>query len=232
MDALLSKTVHFIVAVKLEYRMTHERLGEYLTIYNLCNLLSLILSTNKTVGRSESLYHTTNQNQNGAFTPEKVQVLQYLHSQSGTFPARSFSQDGFWGTAIGFQENLVLARNLVWGFKLPGGLEGNAPLLKQRKIDVSHKYGHSIENDNYLDTDFLVQLWVADRKMKNYKGKRRRKLVQHMKTNMNTEDGIWGHFFGEQDFLDKGKPVLNPPPLSQSDSAFLEPQSPDELSWV
>ncbi|KAF3950482.1 hypothetical protein CMV_023770 [Castanea mollissima] len=112
-------------------------------------------STNKTVGRSDSLYHTTNQNQNGAFTPEKVQVLQYLQSQSGTFPARSFSQDGLWGTAIGFQENLVLARNLVWGFKLPGGLEGNAPWLKQRKIDVSQKYGHSIENDNYLDRDFL-----------------------------------------------------------------------------
>ncbi|KAF3953941.1 hypothetical protein CMV_020655, partial [Castanea mollissima] len=101
---------------------------------------------------------------------------------------------------------MVLARNLVWRFKLPGGLEGNAPWLKQRKIAVSCKYGHSIENDNHLDRDFLVQLWVADRKMKNSKGKRRRKL----------------------DFLDKGRPVLNQPPLSQSDSAFLEPESPDE----
>ncbi|KAF3942622.1 hypothetical protein CMV_030741 [Castanea mollissima] len=85
-------------------------------------------STNTTVGRSDSLYQTTKQNQNGAFTPEKVQVLQYLQSQSETFPARSFSQDGLWGTAIGFQEYMVL-------------------------------------------------LWVADRKMKNNKGKRRRKLV-------------------------------------------------------
>ena len=84
-----------------------------------------------------------------------------------------------WGTAIGFQEKLVLARNLVWRFKLPGGLEGNAPWLKQRKIVVSRKYGHSIENDNHLDRDFLVQLWVADRKMKNSKGKRRRKLVKY-----------------------------------------------------
>ena len=88
-------------------------------------------------------------------------------------------QDGLWGTAIGFQEKLVLARNLGWRFKLPGGLEGNAPWLKQRKIVVSRKYGHSIENDNHLDRDFLVQLWVADRKMKNSKGKRRRKLVKY-----------------------------------------------------
>ena len=57
-------------------------------------------------------------------------------------------------------------------------------------------------------------------------------LVQHMKTNMNMEDGIRGHLFAEQDFLDKGKPVLNQPPLSQSDSAFLEPESPEEVSWV
>ena len=46
------------------------------------------------------------------------------------------------------------------------------------------------------------------------------------------EDGIQGHLFAEQDFLDKGKPVLNQQPLSQSVSAFLEPESPEEVSWV
>lgn len=194
-----------------------------------------LASTNKTVGRSESLYHTTNQNQNGAFTPEKVRVLQHLQSQSGTFSARSLSQDGLWGTAIGFQERLVLARNLVWRFKLPGGLEGNAPWLTQRKIVVSRKYGHSIENDNHLDRDFLVQLWVADRKMKNSKGKGRRKLIKYEKFPGTAYEnqhqyGRWysGAPLAEQDFLDKGKPVLNQPPLSQSESAFLEPESPEE----
>ena len=140
----------------------------------------------KTVGRSESLDHTTNQNQNGAFPAEKVQVLQFLQSQSGTFPARSLSQDGLWGTATGIQEKLVLARNLVLRFKLHGG--------------------------NWLS-------------MENF-------LVQHMKTNMNMEDGIWGNLFAEQDFLDKGKTVLYQPPLSQSDSAFMEPESPEEVSSV
>lgn len=194
-----------------------------------------LASTNKTVGRSESLYHTTNQNQNGAFTPEKVRVLQHLQSKSGTFSARSLSQDGLWGTAIGFQERLVLARNLVWRFKLPGGLEGNAPWLTQRKIAVSRKYGHSIENDNHLDRDFLVQLWVADRKMKNSKGKGRRKLIKYEKFlgtayENQHQYGRWysGAPLAEQDFLDKGKPVLNQPPLSQSESAFLEPESPEE----
>ncbi|KAL0006409.1 hypothetical protein SO802_013970 [Lithocarpus litseifolius] len=57
-------------------------------------------------------------------------------------------------------------------------------------------------------------------------------VCEHMKTNMNMEDGTQGHLFAEQDFLDKGKPVLNQPPLSQSDSAFLEPESPEEVSWV
>ncbi|KAK7830132.1 altered inheritance rate of mitochondria protein 25, partial [Quercus suber] len=164
-----------------------------------------------------------------------VRVLQYPQSQSGTFPARSLSQDGLWGTAIGFQERLVLARNLVWRFKLPCGLEGNAPWLTHRKIAVSRKYGYSIENDNHLDRDFLVQLWVADRKMKNSRGKRRRKLVKYEKFpgtayENQRQYGRWysGAPLAEQDFLDKGKPVLNQPPLSQSDSAFLEPESPEE----
>ena len=46
---------------------------------------------------------------------------------------------------------------------------------------------------------------------------------------MNMDDGIKGHLFAEQDFLDKGKPVLYQPPLSQSDSAFMEPESPEEI---
>nr|POE83671.1 altered inheritance rate of mitochondria protein 25 [Quercus suber] len=137
--------------------------------------------------------------------------------------------------SIGFQERLVLARNLVWRFKLPCGLEGNAPWLTHRKIAVSRKYGYSIENDNHLDRDFLVQLWVADRKMKNSRGKRRRKLVKYEKFpgtayENQRQYGRWysGAPLAEQDFLDKGKPVLNQPPLSQSDSAFLEPESPEE----
>ncbi|GMY06431.1 altered inheritance rate of mitochondria protein 25-like [Fagus crenata] len=188
-----------------------------------------LASTNKTVGRSESSYHTINKNQNGAFTSKKVQVLQCLQSQSRFLPARSLSQDGLWGTDIGFQERLILARNVVWRFKLPGCLEGNAPWLKQRKTIVSRKYGHSVENDTHLDRDFLVQLWVADRKMKNSREKRRRKMVKYGQFSGTAYDNHrqFGRLYSgapltEQEFLDQ-------PPLSQSVSGHLEPESPEEV---
>uniref|UniRef100_A0A2N9GCM0 Phospholipid scramblase n=1 Tax=Fagus sylvatica TaxID=28930 RepID=A0A2N9GCM0_FAGSY len=188
-----------------------------------------LASTNKTVGRSESSYHTIKKNQNGAFTSKKVQVLQCLQSQSRFLPARSLSQDGLWGTDIGFQERLILARNVVWRFKLPGCLEGNAPWSKQRKTIVSRKYGHSVENDTHLDRDFLVQLWVADRKMKNSREKRRRKMVKYGQFSGTAYDNHrqFGRLYSgapltEQEFLDQ-------PPLSQSVSGHLEPESPEEV---
>jgi hypothetical protein len=194
-----------------------------------------LVRINKTIGRRSSLYHTLNKNQNGAFTTEKVGILPDLQSQSRCLPARSLWQDGLGGGAIGFQERLILARPHVWRFKLPGCLEEKFP-WSQSTITGSRKFGHSVENDTDLNRDFLVQLWVADRKMKNSRGKRRRKIVKHGKFGGTAYDnqhqyGRWysGTSLTEENVLDQGKPVLTQAPLSQSVSGFLKPESPEEV---
>jgi hypothetical protein len=103
-------------------------------------------------------------------------------------------------------------------------------------ITGSRKFGHIVENDTDLNRDFLVQLWVADRKMKNSRGKRRRKIVKHGKFGGIAYDnqhqyGRWysGTFLSEENVLDQGKPVLTQAPLSQSVSGFLKPESPEEV---
>lgn len=181
------------------------------------------------------MYHTLNKNQNGAFTTEKICILPDLQSQSGCLPARSLWQDGLGGGANGFQGRLILARPHVWRFKLPGGLEGNFPSSTQSTITGSRKFGHCVENDTDLNRDFLVKLWVADRKMKNSRGKRRRKIVKHGKIGATAYDnqhqyGRWysGTSLTEENVLDQGKPVLTQAPLSQSISGFLKPESPEE----
>ncbi|XP_062145582.1 altered inheritance rate of mitochondria protein 25 isoform X2 [Alnus glutinosa] len=194
-----------------------------------------LVRINKTIGRRSSLYHSLNKNQNGAFTTEKVCIVPDSQSQSGCLPARSLWQYGLGGGAIGFQERLILARPHDWRFKLPGCLERNFPWSTQSMITGSRKFGHIVENDTDLNRDFLVQLWVADRKMKNSRGKRRRKIVKHGKFGGTAYDnqhqyGRWysGTSLSEENVLDQGKPVLTQAPLSQSVSGFLKPESPEE----
>lgn len=157
-----------------------------------------LLRNHKTIATSASLYHTITKSGTGTFTTEKVQVLHCLQSQIQCLPPRSLWQDLLWGGAIGFRERLISARSLVWRFKLPACFGGNSPWSTRSMTTVSRKFGGSAQNDTHLNRDFLVQLWVADRKMENSKGKR------------------------------KQKQVLTQPPLSQSVSGFLKPESPEE----
>ncbi|KAG2709310.1 hypothetical protein I3760_05G233200 [Carya illinoinensis] len=195
--------------------------------------------TQKTIERISPSYHTINKNQNGAFASEKILVLHCLQSQSGCLPARSLLKDDLCGGPIGFRDRLISARNIVSRYKLPGCLEGNSPWSKQSTITLSRKFGHKVDNDTHLTRDFLVQLWVADRKMKKYRGKERRKSAKCGNSGRKAYDsqhqyGRWysGASLTEQSFMDQDKPVLTQPPLSQSVSGLLKPQSPEEAQVI
>lgn len=135
-----------------------------------------------------------------------------------------------------FSERMILARNHVRRFQLPGCLQGHFSWSTQSMITSFRRFGHSVENDTPLNRDFLVQLWVADRKMENSRGKRRQKIVKRRKFGGTEYDNQhqyrrWysGTPLTEENVLDQGQPVLRQPPLSQSITGFLKPESPEEV---
>ncbi|KAF5450867.1 hypothetical protein F2P56_031184 [Juglans regia] len=191
--------------------------------------------TQKTIERISPSYHTIN----GACASEKIIVLHCLQSQSGCLPARYLLKDDLCGGPIGFRDRLISTRNIVSRYKLPGCLEGNSPWSKQSTITLSRKFGHKVDSDTHLTREFLVKLWVADRKMKNYRRKGRRKIATYGNAGGKAYDsphqyGRWysGASLTEQNFMDQEKPVLTQPPLSQSVSGLLKPQSPEEAQVI
>ena len=75
--------------------------------------------------------------------------------------------------------------------------------------------GNKIEADDHIDRDFLVKLWVADRKMRNPRERKRRKVSKF-------DNDQYPRYFSD-------KRVLKQPPLSQSSTGFLDPESPEEV---
>ena len=79
--------------------------------------------------------------------------------------------DGPRSRLLGFQQRFIVGRNPIWG-------SGSSSVQsKQSSLILSRQFGHNAGNDSQLDRDFLVQLWVEDRKMRNPIRKRRRKVV-------------------------------------------------------
>lgn len=70
------------------------------------------------------------------------------------------------------------------------------------------RYGQIIQHDPKLDREFLVRLWIDDRKLISSMEKRQSKSY------------------------DKTKRVLKQPPLSQPTTGALKPSFPEEVSWV
>ncbi|KAF3444111.1 hypothetical protein FNV43_RR13801 [Rhamnella rubrinervis] len=123
----------------------------------------------------------------------------------------------------------------------PNGSEAGAKAfkLKQNMLLQSRQFGRAVENDLSLDRNFLVKLWVADKKMRNSTSKRRRKVAKYRHRGSLTLDNqspylnSLGRLFSgasvtEEDFSAQGKQVMKQPPLSQSMTGFLKPESPEE----
>ncbi|RVX01750.1 hypothetical protein CK203_024359 [Vitis vinifera] len=115
------------------------------------------------------------------------------------------------------------------------GLQPQATLLEQAVLARNSAGG-----DPQMDRDFLVQLWVVDRKAKGSRGKRKRKTVKYgadseivygnqLSSQFPFGDGFQVHPVTKEKPSEQEKPVLKQPPLSQSVTGFLEPASPEEV---
>lgn len=107
---------------------------------------------------------------------------------------------------LGLQQRNVVARD-------------NNPIIVSRLFGSGISHGDEV--DHQLTREFLVKLWVADRKMGDRPiEKQRRKLVDN-------GDPRWfsGSSVAEDGgVMSKGERVLKQPPTSQSVPEFLEPE--------
>lgn len=113
------------------------------------------------------------------------------------------------------------------------------------------RYGQSIQHDPKLDRDFLVRLWVDERKMissmekrwSKSREKRRDKVVNyatHGETGYAKQSSFQNPFerwfsassAAEERSYDQPKKVLKQPPVSQRTTGALKPSSVEEVTWV
>ncbi|XP_073136561.1 altered inheritance rate of mitochondria protein 25 isoform X2 [Henckelia pumila] len=130
-------------------------------------------------------------------------------------------------------------RNMSWNFRLPYRFMENVSVPHNHLICTSSQYLPRAEDDLDLSRDFLVQLWVADRKKPKSAGKTRRKLVKNFDPDQTFSSGQ-GSFQFPLERLFSGTSVAaekvynevnsnrKKPPTSHSATGILEPMSSEE----
>lgn len=156
---------------------------------------------------------TANNRHNGIFKTLKLGVFQPEYFSTPSLQhLESFGTNGL--------TDSVLERSLVYRYK--------GSFFQSKRC-----FGHDVRSDAQLNRDFLVQLWISDRRRQSSREKRR-KVVKYKNIDESIYDprpfGRWfsGAVVTEEKPLDKGKPILGQPPVSQTISGFLEPASPEE----
>lgn len=133
---------------------------------------------------------------------------------------------------VNLSETWNSARNTLLRFRQPNCFDGNATTLSRR-------YGQSVQNDPNLSRDFLVQLWVADKKMRSSKKRQKRKTIEYANHSEAVLGDLpsfklpFGNWFSsasvtEKKSYERVKPVMKQPPTSQSVTGILEPSSLEE----
>ncbi|ESR47921.1 hypothetical protein CICLE_v10001355mg [Citrus x clementina] len=158
---------------------------------------------------------TANNRHNGIFKTLKLGVFQpeYFSTMSLQHLER-FGTNGL--------TDSVLERSLVYRYK--------GSFFQSKRC-----FGHDVRGAAQLNRDFLVQLWISDRRRQSSREKRR-KVVRYKNIDESIYDprpfGRWfsGATVTEEKPLDKGKPILGQPPVSQTISGFLEPASLEEVA--
>ncbi|XP_058002515.1 phospholipid scramblase family protein C343.06c-like [Hevea brasiliensis] len=177
---------------------------------------------------------------------EMARSIYCLQPQRGWLPAE---KNDLWAADVDPQQRLILARNVLSKYGLSPSFERSSVGLKKGRMSASRGFAHDVENDPHLIRDFLVQLWIADRKMEKSRKKRRRKMAKY--DNYGNEMAKYdnygnvaynqyrsflhsiGRLFSggtstEERSYDHGKRVLKQPPPSQYVSGLLKPASPEE----
>ncbi|KAL6997564.1 hypothetical protein U1Q18_007691 [Sarracenia purpurea var. burkii] len=182
-------------------------------------------------------YSRMKKHQKRILDAEKVTSHLFQH-QRGPIASNSFQQPNLGSKHMDLPETLISARNMLGKFDFSYCIKGEILRPRRRAVTISRWYGQSIQ-DPKLSRDFLVQLWVADKKMKRPRAKRRHKVVNHANHGETVFDnqssfqhpfGRWflGTSITEEKSYDQTKQVLKQPPLSQPATGALKPASVEE----
>ncbi|KAM7523455.1 hypothetical protein LguiA_013357 [Lonicera macranthoides] len=156
--------------------------------------------------------------------------------------AASFQQPGpsSNGNVYLLPGRLPLARKELLAFRLPSFFKGNLLGPKQYAKTLHRQFGHITPNDPHFSRDFLVQLWVADKKLKTSRERQRRKMAKYAnrgKTVLGEQPSFqlpFGRLLSGTSVTgakpsDQAKPVLKQPPPSLFITGILEPSSSEEV---
>ncbi|KAK9144176.1 hypothetical protein Sjap_004079 [Stephania japonica] len=110
------------------------------------------------------------------------------------------------------------------------------------RLIVSRHFKH-VKEEASLSRDWLVNLWLVDRKRESKRRGRKQKLAKHVRCSsvvfqrqpsLSVPLGRWfsGKHGPEERSIEDTGPLLTQPPLSQSTIGFLEPSSPEELKFA
>ncbi|PSS04537.1 Altered inheritance rate of mitochondria protein [Actinidia chinensis var. chinensis] len=187
---------------------------------------------------SASQYSSLDKHQKGILDTEKIVACSSQQQRQCVAPT-SFQQLNLGSKNIDPQGTLILARNVLGKFEISCCIEGGVLRKKGHTVTVSRHFGQSIQDETKLNRDFLVQLWVADRKRKRSRAKKRHKLVNYAnrgetvygdQSSFQHPLGRWfsGSSVMEEKSHDQMKQVLKQPPLSQPTTGALEPASLEE----
>lgn len=172
---------------------------------------------------------------------EEMNGLFALRPRKGFVVPASFNQPGPSNGNIYLPQISIIARQESSALKLPVYVKGNLLGPKQYAMTLYRRFGTRIQDDPHLSRDFLVQLWVADKKLKRSRDRqmrKRAKYAKHHKTVLSGQPSFqlpFGRWLSSASLTrakpyDQAKPGLKQPPPSQSVTGILEPTSSEEVN--
>ncbi|KAF2288030.1 hypothetical protein GH714_004000 [Hevea brasiliensis] len=188
-------------------RLVLDELDKALSFFAKCNKITV-----SDLGVSLFSKH----HQYGIPSIERARSIYCLQPQRGWLPAE---KNDLWAADVDPQQRLILARNVLSKYGLSPSFERSSVGLKKGRMSASRGFAHDVENDPHLSRDFLVQLWIADRKMEKSRKKRRRKMAKY---------DNYGNEMAKRKILRPWKKSSEATPPSQSVSGLLKPASPEE----
>ncbi|XP_052176453.1 altered inheritance rate of mitochondria protein 25 [Diospyros lotus] len=181
----------------------------------------------------QSEYSSVNKLQKGVILSEKIYSLG-LQPERRCTVGTLFQHAKLDSKHADLQETSILTRNTLGKLQLSCHVEGDISRQIRHRMTIFRQYGQS-KHDPELNRDFLALLWVADKKVKRPRSKKRQKVVNNQAVFQNKPSfrHLLGGFFSaasadKKRSYDPMKPVINQPPLSQSATGILEPASLEE----
>lgn len=206
-----------------------------------CYFLKHLRYTSEISKLGSSRYRVTDTWQHGICNTEINVNWKCLGKQSQTqsFSSTTIHHD-FGGRNLRFCKMPILDNNVRHGLELHSST-GSHESLRQTYWSIVRQFVQTTRKEFHISRDWLVQLWIEDRKLENSRLKRRARAGHHfpskktMLQNHASFQPLFKKWFGgrsvaEERSIDVEKPFIEQQPYSESATGFLEPTSREEVS--